>query len=207
MQKYIYLVLVVLLPFFSIAQETPTTIKVSARAVHIDDSPIFKAVISLSNAYTSLPTEMTTLQILKQQYKEALKTKGISWSDLKENPSDFGYETMGYGKEGTLYEYRTKSIKKMITFLGVKSLGMQLTTYVSLFTVDDKEAKLLSQKALKGAKARALIIAETMGKELGDIQEIEDLNNRWGEEIETHLYHDNPTGQYVYMLNVIFKVK
>ncbi|MGC1204536.1 MAG: SIMPL domain-containing protein [Flavobacteriaceae bacterium] len=207
MKKIVILISVLFVPLLLIAQQPSTTIKVSARAVHIDDSPEFRAIVSLSNAYTSLPADMTTLDVLKSQYKKALEEKGISLSDLKENPNDFGYETMAYGKEGTLYEYRTKSIEKIKEFLQVKSLGMQVTSYVSIFTIDDKEAEKLSQQALASAKARALIIAKTMGKELGDIQEVEDLNNRWGEEVETHLYHDTPAAQYVYMLNVVFTVK
>jgi len=207
MKKILVLITILFIPHFAIAQQKLTTIKVSARAVHTDDSPEFKAIISLSNAYSSLPAEMTTLDILKKQYKEALKAKGISWSELKENPNDFGYETTNYGKEATLYEYRTKSLEKMITFLKVQSLGVVPTSYVSVITIDKEEAKALCQKALDSAKESAKIIAAAMSKELGDIQEIEGSNNRLGEDIETYLYHDKPAAQYIYMLNVIFTVK
>lgn len=207
MKKTIVLIAIVLVPFLTIAQQKPTTIKVNARAFYIDDTPEFKAIISPSNTYSSLPSELTTIDILKKQYRSALEAKGISWSDLKENPNDFGYETMNYGKEGTLYEYRTTSIEKMINFLKVKSLGVNITSYVSVLTIDKAEAIALSQKAINSAKESAKTIAAAMGKELGDIQEIEDLNNRLGEDIETYLYHDKPAAQYIYSLNVVFSVK
>ena len=207
MKKIIFFIAVLFVPFLMHAQQSPTIIKVSARALHIDSSPEFRAIVSLSNAYSSLPAEMTTLKILKKQYKEALEAKGISWSDLKENPYDFGYETMFYGKEGAIFEFRTTSIEKMKTVLTVESLGMQLVKSVSVITIDNEEAAILSQQALARCKERASVIANTMGKELGDIIEIEDLNNRWGEEVETHLYYENSPAEYIYMLNVIFSVK
>ncbi|MGC1471605.1 MAG: SIMPL domain-containing protein [Psychroserpens sp.] len=206
MKRIVLIISVLLLPFLSIAQQL-TTIKVSARAIHIDKSPEFKAIISLSNTYSSLPSEMTTLDILKKQYKEALEEKGFSWSELKENPNDFGFENMGRDKEGTLYEYRTKSLDKIIKFLKVKSLGVSLISYVSIITIDDDEATKLSKNALNTATSKATIIANVMGKELGDILEIEDLNSHKGEEIETYLYYDKPAAQYIYILNVIFSVK
>lgn len=206
MKKIIFLISFLFLPYLIISQEESTLIKVSARAVHIDASPEYKATVSLSNTYSSLPSEMTTMEILKKQYKEVLNTNGISWDELKENPNDFGYESMGYGKKGTLFEYRTKSVDKMKTFLGIKSLGLQYIDYVSIITIDTNEVTKLIDEALATAKTRATIIATSMGKKLGNIKEIEDLNNRYGDEIESSIFYDRPSAEYFYMINVIFTV-
>ncbi|MEH1007670.1 SIMPL domain-containing protein [Winogradskyella sp. ECml5-4] len=207
MKKTILLITILLLPLLLIAQQQTTTIKVSARSVLIDSSPEFKATVALSSSYSSLPAEMTTLEILKKKYKSALKANDISWSNLKKDSNGFGYESMGYGKDGIIYEYRTKSVEKMKKFLKTKSLGMQMINYSSIITIDEEEVAKLSETALASAKARAIIIAAAMGKELGDIKEIEDLNNRYGEEVESSIYYDRPIGEYFYMINVIFTVK
>ncbi|WP_418636808.1 SIMPL domain-containing protein [Winogradskyella sp.] len=207
MKKTILLITILLLPLLLIAQQQTTTIKVSARSVLIDSSPEFKATVALSSSYSSLPAEMTTLEILKKKYKSALKANDISWSNLKKDSNGFGYESMGYGKDGIIYEYRTKSVEKMKKFLKTKSLGMQMINYSSIITIDEEEVAKLSETALASAKARAVIIAAAMGKELGDIKEIEDLNNRYGEEVESSIYYDRPIGEYFYMINVIFTVK
>ena len=207
MKKTIFLITILLLPLLLIAQQQTTTIKVSARSVLIDSSPEFKATVALSSSYSSLPAEMTTLEILKKKYKNALKANDISWSNLKKDSNGFGYESMGYGKDGIIYEYRTKSVEKMKKLLKTKSLGMQMINYSSIITIDEEEAAKLSETALASAKARAAIIATAMGKELGEIKEIEDLNNRYGEEVESSIYYDRPIGEYFYMINVIFTVK
>ncbi|WP_430908543.1 SIMPL domain-containing protein [Maribacter sp. 2-571] len=189
------------------AQEQPNTIKVSARAIHLDATPLFKATVSLSGTYSSLPPEMVTLEKLKKQYKDALEAKNIAWNDLKENPNVFGYETLRYEKEGTLYEFRTESVDKMKKFLQVKSLGVQVLNYDAIVTVDDDEITQLSKKALSNATERATAIAQAMGKQLGEVKEVEDLNNRWGEEIVSTIYYDRDPGEYIYIINVIFTVK
>lgn len=207
MQKVLFLALMLFVPILIIAQQQPTVIKVSARAVHIDPTPIFKATVSLSSTNSNLSEEILTLDMLKKQYKDLLVAKGILWGNLKENPNDFGYESMGYNKAGVVYEYRTKSLEKMKKFLETRSVGVQYLNYVSIITIDEEEAKILSQKAIAIAKKRATTLAQTMGKQLGTIQEVEDLNNRWGEEVEQSVYYDRPSGEYLYMLNVIFTVK
>lgn len=208
MKKITFLILVLFLPFFMVAQLQPAIIKVNAHAVHTDTSPEFKATVVLSSSYSSLPAEMTTLKHLKNQYKQALENKGISWGDVKEKSSnDFGYESMGYDKAGVLYQYKTKSVQEMKNFLEIRTLGLQYLNYVSIITIDEKEAAVLSEKALENAKSKALIIANAMGKQLGAVQEVEDLNNRWGEKVVSSIYYDRPATEYVYNINVIFALK
>ena len=207
MKKVLFSTLVLFLPLLMIAQRSHAVIKVSARAVHIDPSPIFKATVTVSSTYSSLPEEMVTLEKLKKKFKEALHEKGIPWSDLKENPNDFGYETLSYPKEGAIYVYTTSSVSSMKKFLEIKSLGLQQLNSVCTIKIDANEAQKLSEIALKKAKERASIIAKAMGKQLGDIQEVEDLNNRWGQQVENSLYYDRPAAEYIYMINAIFTVR
>lgn len=208
MKKVLFLVLVLFAPLLIIAQQQPTLIKVRGHAVHIGSKPVFKAKISLSGNYSSLPAEMLTLDKLEKQYKTALEAKGISWKNLIKDPYEFGFESMGFDKEGILYEYQTKSIKKMKNFLDVKSLGMQVLSYVCIITIDEEAALTLSKKALDKAKERATTLAHAMGKQLGEIQEIIDLNSlSWGEEVESILFYDRPVGEFQYRINVIFTAK
>jgi hypothetical protein len=206
MKKLLLTSFVLLLPLLTSSQEK-STIKVSAHAIHKESSPTFKALIAVSGAYSSLPDELLTLDNLKTKLKEAIQKKGIPWSDLKENPNDFGYETIRFDQEGTIYEYVTSDISAMKKFLQIKTLGLQQLSSVCTFTINDSEAQKLSEKALKKAKERALVIANAMGKDLGEIKEVEDLNNRWSEKVENIIYHNQSATEYTYIINVIFTVK
>lgn len=195
------------MPMLLSAQEQSTLIEVNARVVYIDPSPEYKATVSISSTYSSLPQEMVTLDKLKKQYDEALIDVGIPWSDLKDHPHEFGYESMGYNNAGVLYEYRTNSVEKMKDFLKVKTLGVQHLDYVAIISIDEKEAKDLSQKAIEKARSSASIIAKSMGKELGEIRKIADSNNLWGQKIENFLSFNRAPGEYIYVINVVFEVK
>lgn len=206
MRKIIHTIICFAFCTLLVAQEESTIIKVSAHAVHNDPTPTFKAMMSVGSAYSSLPSEIITLENMKEQYKKVLKTNGINWNELKENPNEFGYETMGYEKEGIIYEYNTNSVSAMKKFLKIKSLGVQRLSSVAVLTIDSEEARQLSKIAILRARERASIIAEAMGKTLGEIQEVEDLNDRWGDKKETSLYYDQPTAEYKYFIHVTFKV-
>ena len=133
MKKLLLTSFVLLLPLLTSSQEK-STIKVSAHAIHKESSPTFKALIAVSGAYSSLPDELLTLDNLKTKLKEAIQKKGIPWSDLKENPNDFGYETIRFDQEGTIYEYVTSDISAMKKFLQIKTLGLQQLSSVCTFT-------------------------------------------------------------------------
>ncbi len=207
MKNIVVLIYILIGPMFLLAQEQPSTIEVSARAIYVDPSPEYKASISISSTYSSLPQEMVTLDKLKKEYEEALMQAGISWSDLKAHPNDFGYESMGYNNEGVLYEYRTNSVEKMKRFLKVKTLGVQLLDQSAIIYIGEKEAQGLSQRALDDAKSSATIIATAMGKQLGEIIKVVDSNNLRGQKIENFLSYNSAPGQYVYLVNVIFAIK
>ena len=204
--KSIVYILLAFLPLMGMAQEKSTTIKVSAKAVHIDPSPIYKSTVSLSSAFASYATDGIDLGQLKSNYKKALESHGFAWNEIKETPYEFGFETMGYDKEGAVYEFTTTSAEKMRTFLGIKSLGIQRLNAIAILEIDPDEARSLSEMALKDATAKATAIALALGKQLGPIEVVED-NQFTGKQIETSIYYDRPVGEYVYTLQVVFATK
>ncbi len=202
MKNILYLLLA-LLPIVAISQEKTTTIKVSARAVHVDRTPAFKATLSLSPAFSSYVADGMDLEQLKSHFKKALETKGIAWGELKETPYEFGFETMGYDKDGAVYEFTTTSVEKMRAFLGVKSLGLQRLNAIALFEIDEAEAKTLYQSAMQDALTKATAIAKTLDKELGEVLIVEDTQFV-GKQVEAAIYYDRPVGEYIYTLQVVF---
>jgi len=166
----------------------------------------YRATMSLSPAYSSYGTDSMSLQELKSHYKETLESKGIPWNEIKETPYEFGFETMGYDKEGAVYEFTTTSIEKMRAFLRIKSLGLQRLNTVAVLEIDTKESKELYEAALKDAHRKATAIALALGKKLGRIIIIED-NQYVGKQVETSIFHDRPVGEYIYSLQVVYETR
>lgn len=204
--KQIFYILLVLLPLIGVSQNKNTTIKVSGRAVHVDASPTYKATLSLSPAYSTYGADSMSLDELKSHYKETLESNGILWSEIKETPYEFGFETMGYDKAGSVYEFTTTSIEKMRAFLRIKSLGLQRLNIVAVQEIDAEELKKLYEVALKDAKAKAIAIASALDKKIVRILTIED-NQYVGQKVETSIFYDRPVGEYIYGLQVIFETK
>jgi len=203
--KHLFYLLWALLPFLGLSQEN-TTIKVVGRAVHADSSPTYKVTMSLSPAYSSYGSDGMDLEQLKSHYKKALESKGIGWEEIKETPYEFGFETMGYDKEGSVYEFTTTSIEKMRTFLRIKSLGLQRLNTVAVLEIDAKELKKLYEVALKDAKAKAIAIASALDKKIVRILTIED-NQYVGQQVETSIFYDRPVGEYIYSIQVVYEAE
>ena len=194
------------MPSVIAAQEQSATITVLARAIHLDSSPTYKATVSISPAYSSYASDGMDFEELRSLYQKALELQGISWKEIKERPYEFGFETMGYDKEGAIYEFSTSSIEKMRTFLTIKSLGLQRLNSVAVIKIDENAAKLLYGKAMEDARKKASLIALTLGKELGDVITVED-NQYLNEQVETAIYYDRPVNEYIYSLQVVFETK
>ena len=206
MKLLLYVLLVVMMPSVIAAQEQSATITVLARAIHLDSSPTYKATVSISPAYSSYASDGMDFEELRSLYQKALELQGISWKEIKERPYEFGFETMGYDKEGAIYEFSTSSIEKMRTFLTIKSLGLQRLNSVAVIKIDENAAKLLYGKAMEDARKKASLIALTLGKELGDVITVED-NQYLNEQVETAIYYDRPVNEYIYSLQVVFETK
>ncbi|RRQ48650.1 DUF541 domain-containing protein [Maribacter algicola] len=195
---------ILLLPLALPAQQEQSVITVSGYALHKDPTPTYKAIMSLGNLYSSLPSDIISLKAMQEQYREALEAKGIAWSALKENPYDFGYETLGYENQGIIYSYETTSASDMKKFMQVKTHGVQRLNIIAVFTIDSEEGKGLTKEALRNAHEKAQTIANAMGKELGPVQTVEDFNGKWGENIETTLYYDKDPAVHHYTLSVTY---
>ena len=206
MKLLLYVLLVEMMPSVIAAQEQSATITVLARAIHLDSSPTYKATVSISPAYSSYASDGMDFEELRSLYQKALELQGISWKEIKERPYEFGFETMGYDKEGAIYEFSTSSIEKMRTFLTIKSLGLQRLNSVAVIKIDENAAKLLYGKAMEDARKKASLIALTLGKELGDVITVED-NQYLNEQVETAIYYDRPVNEYIYSLQVVFETK
>lgn len=169
-------------------------------------SPTYKATMSLSPAYSSYGSDGMDLEQLKSHYKKALESKGIGWEEIKETPYEFGFETMGYDKEGSVYEFTTTSIEKMRTFLRIKSLGLQRLNIVAVLEIDAKELKKLYEVALKDAKAKAIAIASALDKKIVRILTIED-NQYVDQQVETSIFYDRRVGEYIYSIQVVYEAE
>lgn len=188
------------------AQED-SVIKISAMVTHKDSAPLYKAMVIVGAGYSSLPSEVMSLDSLKSRYKAAIEDAGFSWDNLHENPNGFGYETMSKNEDGTIYEYSTSSIGDMRKFMKIRPLGVESIYVVSVIEIDTKETEHLTQLVIKQATAKATAIAQAMHVDLGDVIRVEDVTNRWGNTIETSVYYDKPANECKYIMDVTFKIK
>jgi len=186
------------------SQIESTTISVGGRAVYVDPSPVYKAVVSLSNSLLGGSSERKELDELVMLFKEDLRKNGIPWSQITKNPYTFGYEVLGYQDPGNIYQFTTESVASMISFLDLKTPGLQKLNSVSEISIDQDEAKSIMRAALDNAQQKAQIIAETMGKELGEIIKIEAHNDIIGQPYESSMYYDRPPGEFVYVITVLY---
>lgn len=133
-----------------------------------------KMIVSLQNVqYDSLPT---TFEELKQEYMGKLVDEGIVGSgngNITEDPLTYGM--MGYEKEGTVIQYMTTSLDMVQKFLGIQSDGVMKSDTVFWVELSDAEMTKYSKEAFNNAKKKAERIAENVGKKVGELIFIEDL--------------------------------
>ncbi|UII77517.1 hypothetical protein LV716_07045 [Flagellimonas sp. HMM57] len=202
MKKIVFLL--VLVSYFSFGQNSPS-IRVIGRAVHIDKTPLFKGSVTLSAAYSSLPSEAITLIQMREKYDAVLKDNGLSLAQLKEDK--FAYEALGYDKEGTIYEFETPLLEEFRKFMKSKSFGVQRLQFDQNITLDAEEIASLSKKAFENAKEKAAAMVKNIESDLGKVICIEDSRNYLNEEIPRGLYYDKPIGHYQYEIMVTFALK
>ena len=94
----------------------------------------------------------------------------------------------------------------MRAFLGIKSLGLQRLNAIAILEIDSKESKKLYDDALNDARTKAAAIAQTLGRELGEVMVVED-NQYVGKQVETSIFYDRPVGEYIYSLLVTFSTQ
>lgn len=183
------------------------TIKVQARAVYLDPTPTYKTTLSISGSNASYGFDIMNLEQMVATFKNAVLAEGLPWDHFKETPYNFGFETMGYEKEGVIFEYSTISAADIKKVLNLKTVGLRSLDAVSEITIDPKEARILNQMALANAKVKAEAMAWAMEKELGDIVYVEDHQNVIDIPYETALYYNRPAGEYIYYIYVVYEIE
>ena len=205
MKKIMISLLCIALGTFTYAQEQES-IKISANVIHKDATPTFRATVTLGSGYSSLPTEVMNLDLLKKRYKEELENAGFQFEALQENPNGFGYETLAQKQKGTVYTFTTTTMETMRKFMQIRPLGVESIYVVGIIEIDAQETTKLVKLALAQARKKALAIALGMNRNLGKIIQVEDIGNRWGETIETSIYYDRPADECRYTLDVTFEL-
>ncbi|GAB1856497.1 hypothetical protein MHTCC0001_13320 [Flavobacteriaceae bacterium MHTCC 0001] len=182
-------------------------ITISTSVTHSDATPLYKALITVGSGYSSLPSEVMTIESLKERYKNALEEAGFTWQALKENPNGFGYETLSNKENGIIYQYTTTVLEDMRKFMKIRPLGVESLHVISVIEIDEEEHLKLVQLAINDARLKAKAITNAMGATLGHIIKVEDITNRWGNTIETSVYYDRPPNECKYTIDVTFKIE
>ncbi|MBC6998590.1 SIMPL domain-containing protein [Cytophaga sp. FL35] len=160
---------------------------------------ISKMIVSLNNVYYDAQT--ISISEVKSGYYDKLEKAGISSSTLKEDL--FAYNLLGYEKEGTIVEFRTKSIDEMKKFLSVKSLGVSRSESSLEFELDPEQAATYAEKAFESAKKKANAIATKVGRKIGKAIMISDTNYS---KIQESLYYGNIKNNREYYISVTFEL-
>ena len=161
---------------------------------------ISKMVVSLNNVYYDAQT--ISLSEVKSGYYDKLKKAGISSSTLKEDV--FAYNLLGYEKEGTIVEFRTKSMEEMKKFLSVKSIGVSRSESSLEFELNQEQAATYAEKAFENAKKKANAIATKVNRKVGKAMMISDTNLS---KIQESLYYGNIKTNRDYYISVTFELQ
>lgn len=206
-QMKLFIIFVMLVAFNAKAQEQANTITVSARVIYIDPDPTFKADISLSTAFSSYDKNVLSLEQMVEHFKKSVTDIGLSWADVKEYPSDFGFETMGYNKEGIIYQYETKSVEDMKRFLNLQIPTMNRLDMRSSIEIDPQEAAKITKMALDKALGQATLLAKTAKRQVGAILAIEENGGVLDKPYAVALYYNRPPGEFYYDVKVTYVLK
>ncbi|MFC4096479.1 SIMPL domain-containing protein [Euzebyella saccharophila] len=160
---------------------------------------ISKMVVSLNNVYYDAQT--ISISEVKSGYYDKLEKAGISSSKLNEDL--FAYNLLGYEKEGTIVEFRTKSIDEMKKFLSVKSIGVSRSESSLEFELAPEQAATYAEKAFESAKKKANAIATKVGRKIGKAIMISDTNYS---KIQESLYYGKIKNTRDYYISVTFEL-
>ncbi|QCW99031.1 DUF541 domain-containing protein [Aggregatimonas sangjinii] len=175
---------------------------ISVNGVHsYEISPEYSAkmIVSMTNVYYDAQT--VSLSEIKSGYLDKLAKVGISSDRLKED--SLHYALMGYDKEGTVYEFKTKSLEEMQKFLGIKSMGVSKSDTTLNAELTDDQMAGYAKSAFYNAKSKAEAIADKIGRKIGKAIYISDSNAK---KIQESLYYGSPTNTKEYYISVSFEL-
>jgi len=158
-----------------------------------------KMVVSISNVYYN--AETTTQAEILAKYIEKLGKVGIEANRIKEDK--LHYVLMGYDKEGTVVEFKTKSLNEMQKFLTVKSMGVSKSETMFNTKLTDEEMADFAKGAFADAKKKAEALAKKIDKKIGKAISISDSNTS---KINESLYYRSPINEREYFLSVSFEL-
>lgn len=175
---------------------------ISVNGVHsYEISPEYSAkmIVSMTNVYYDAQT--VSLSEIKSGYLDKLAKVGISSDRLKED--SLHYALMGYDKEGTVYEFKTKSLEEMQKFLSIKSIGVSKSDTTLNAELTDDQMAGYAKSAFDNAKSKAEAIASKIGRKIGKAIYISDSNSK---KIQESLYYGSPTNTKEYYISVSFEL-
>ncbi|MGB5553246.1 MAG: SIMPL domain-containing protein [Flavobacteriaceae bacterium] len=158
-----------------------------------------KMIVSMSNVYYD--TETVSMSEVKSGYLDKLAKIGISSDRLKED--DLYYSMMGYDKEGTVIEFKTKSLEEMKKFLMVKAIGVTKSDTTLEAELTDGAMADYAKGAFENARQKAEAIANKIGRKIGKAIYINDSNYN---KIAESMYYGSPTNSREYSISVSFEL-
>ncbi|CAM4329279.1 SIMPL domain-containing protein [Zobellia nedashkovskayae] len=201
MKKVITSIILMVFSFMAFAQNnSKNNINVNG-AYEYSISPEYssKMIVSLNNVYYDAQT--MNIEEVKNRYIENLAKAGIKKDQLKEMP--LYYALIGYEKEGTVYEFKTKSIEEMEKFLNVKAIGVTRSDTNLEAQLSDEQMAEYAKLAFEDAKVKATAIAQKIGRKIGEAIYINDTNPQ---KIAESMYYGNSEQKKMYYLSVSFEL-
>jgi len=158
-----------------------------------------KMIVSLTNVYYDAQT--MSLEEVKSGYLAKLEKAGINKDLLLENA--LYYSLLGYEKEGTVYEFKTKSLEEMQKFLNVKAMGVTRSDTTLEAFIDNDQLADYAKFAFDDAKVKATAIANKIGRKIGKAIYLSDTNTQ---KITESIYYGNTDKKRIYTISVSFEM-
>jgi hypothetical protein len=200
MKKIAFNLIVLLMTMTGIAQTNSNSINVNGSCEYkIKPEYTARMIISMNNVYYDAPG-MTFTEI-KKTYLENLAKVGIDTNSITDD--ELGYATLGYDKEGTIIEYKTKAIGDLQKFLETKSLGVTKSDATIEAKFTNEELANYAKLAFDDAKKKAENITKKIDRKIGKAIFISDTNSSI---LTESLYYNSSDNNRTYQISVSFEL-
>ncbi len=200
MKKLAFNLIILLMTMTGIAQTTPNSISVYG-SYEYQIKPEYKArmIISMNNVYYDAPG--MAFPEIKKSYLDNLAKAGIQTNSITDDA--LGYATLGYEKEGTIIEYKTKDLNTLKKFLETKGLGVTKSDATIETTFTNEELSNYAKLAYDNAKKKAENIARKIDRKIGEAIFISDTNSNV---LTESLYYNSSDTNRTYQITVSFEL-
>jgi hypothetical protein len=156
--------------------QTTNTLEVYGTANFTREAKEYKTTIILSmDQIYYAGTQFSNISELKTAFLSEVKAKGVDASKLVEKP--FDYYSLGYQREGTVFDFVTISKDEMIKVLMIKTGGaISQSVQVKADNLTDAKYNELLGMAIADAKKNADRLASKVNKKAGDIVSISEIS-------------------------------